>query len=75
MDMMRMRIKRAKEPLPPLIDAIEALVILQSFEMSREDDSRSTQTLDQLTREVMALMANTKTQTTIDGFFYYQNRA
>ena len=37
--------------------------------MSREDDSRSTQTLDQLTREVMALMANTKTQTTIDSFF------
>ena len=35
-----------EEPLPLLSDAIEALTILQRFELSRDNGSRSIQTLD-----------------------------
>ena len=58
-----------EEPLPLLTDAIEALTTLQRFEISRDDSSRSIRALDQLAREFMVLMANKKTQTTIDSFF------
>src|SRR6266536_1364097 len=58
------------EPAPPLLtDAIEALMTLQRFEISRDDSSRSIRALDQLAREFMALIVNKKTQTTIDSFF------
>ena len=58
-----------EEPPPLLADAIEALMTLQRFEMSRDDGSRSIQALDQLAGEFMALIVNKKTQTTIDSFF------
>ena len=58
-----------EEPPPLLADAIEALITLQRFEMSREDGSRSIWALDQLIGEFIVLIANKKTQTTIDSFF------
>ena len=64
----------ARTPFTPgasslLSDAIEALTILQRFELSRDDGSRSIQALDQLAREFSALMVNIKTQTKRDSFF------
>ena len=58
-----------EEPPPLLADAIEALMTLQMFEMSRDDGLRSIRALDQLSREFTALMVSKKTQTTIDSFF------
>ena len=58
-----------EEPLPLLSDVIEALTILQRFELSRDDGSQSIQALDRLSREFSALMVNTRTQTKIDSFF------
>jgi hypothetical protein len=58
-----------EEPLLLLANAIDALAMLQRFEMSREDGSWSIWALDQLTREFTALMINRKTRTTIDSFF------
>ena len=47
-----------EEPPPLLADAIEALMTLQRFEMSRDDGSRSIRALDQLSREFTALMVS-----------------
>ena len=61
--------RELEEPLLLLTDVIKALITLQRFEISRDDSSRSIRALDQLAREFMVLMANKKTQTTIDSFF------
>jgi hypothetical protein len=45
-----------EEPPPLVADAIEALMTLQRFEMSRDDGSRSIRALDQLTGDFTALM-------------------
>ena len=58
-----------EEPLVLFTDAIEALMTLQKFEISRDDSSQSMRVLDQLAREFIVLMANKKTQTTINNFF------
>ena len=50
-----------EEPPPLLANAIEALITLQRFEMSRDNSLRSIRTLDQLSREFTALIVSKKT--------------